>query len=384
MLTWHLTKAPIDIVLVGGGHAHVLALLSFGRVPIAGARVTLIAKEVSAAYSGMLPGFVGGHYELEACQIDLARLCKFAGVRLISGAAVDIDRANRRIITDDGSFVSYDLLSIDVGITPDLRDITGAEEHAIAVKPVSVFAPKWQALEQHALQAGGPRRIAVIGGGAAGVELVLAAHHRFSKTDFAQARASEAFSFTLIAGGEVLPGHNSRAQALARAALANSAIDVIENDLSRAITAHSIELASGRSVAADAVLISTKAMAAPWLAATDLPKDSGGFLATRPTLQLLDDDAVFAVGDCATIIESPRPKAGVFAVRQGAVVAGNLRELAQGRNPCPYVPQTQYLSLISLGKKSAIASRGAFSASGAWAWWLKDRIDRGFVDQFDL
>ena len=373
-----------DIVLVGGGHAHVFVLKSFGMNPEPGVRLTLIAKELAAPYSGMLPGFVAGHYSLDECHIDLVRLAQFAGARVIHGAMCGIDRANKRVLIEGRPPLSYDLLSIDVGITPLLEPITGAAEHAIAVKPVSLFAPKWQALEARVVTNGGPRRIAVVGGGAAGVELVLAARHRFHLLAIKAGIRADAFSFALVAGNALLPSHNARAQALARTALSEAGVELIEGDLALTITAHAVDLASGRSIPADAVLISTKAAAPAWFAATDLPRGSAGFLAARPTLQLLDDDDVFAVGDCAGVAEYPREKSGVFAVRQGPAVAGNLRRRARSEAVKPFVPQQSFLTLVSLGDKRAIAARGPFAAQGAWAWTLKDRIDRAFMDKFNV
>lgn len=373
-----------DIVLLGGGHAHVFVLKAFGMNPMPGVRLTLVAKELAAPYSGMLPGFVAGHYTLDECQIDLVRLARFAGARLIHGSASGIDRKDKRVAIQGRPSIRYDLLSIDVGITPLIDEIEGAATHAIAVKPVSIFAPKWQALESRAIKMDGPRRIVAVGGGAAGVELILAAHHRFRALASGAGIAVDAFSFTLIAGGILLPSHNARAQTLARKALTDANVEIIENDLATRISPDAVALASGRSVAADAVLISTRPAAPAWFAATDLPCDPQGFLAVRPTLQLIDDNDVFAVGDCASVVEHPRAKSGVFAVRQGPIVAGNLRRRAIGDSAKPFVPQKQFLTLLSLGEKRAIAVRGRFAAAGKWAWSWKDRIDRAFMDKFNV
>ena len=380
------SSAPIttDIVLLGGGHAHVFVLKSFGMNPIPGVRLTLIAKELAAPYSGMLPGFVAGHYTLDECQIDLIRLARFAGARVIHGAAIGNNRKDKRVSIEGRPSIRYDLLSIDVGITPLISEIAGAAEQAIAVKPVSVFAPKWQALEARAMSKDGPRRIVAIGGGAAGVELILAAHHRLRGLAPAAGIAPNAFSFALIAGGPLLPSHNARARALARAALAEAHVEIVESDLACQVSARAVTLASGRTVAAGAVLVSTKATAPAWFSNTDLRRDAEGFLAVRPTLQLLDDDAVFAAGDCATVLEYPRPKSGVFAVRQGPKVAANLRRCAEGGLARPFVPQKQFLTLLSLGGKRAIAARGPFAAAGNWAWNWKDKIDRAFIAKFNI
>ena len=373
-----------DIVLLGGGHAHVFVLKAFGMNPMPGVRLTLVAKELDAPYSGMLPGFVAGHYTLDDCQINLVRLARFAGARVIHGAANGIDRKGKRVTIEGRPSIRYDLLSIDIGITPLIDEIEGAATHAIAVKPVSLFAPKWRAFEARAMGKDGARRIVAVGGGAAGVELILAAHHRFRTLASGAGIAGDAFSFALVAGGILLPSHNTRARSLARKALNEADVDIIENDLAARISLDAVALASGRSIAADAVLISTRAAAPAWFAATDLPRDAQGFLAVKSTLQLTDDDDVFALGDCASVVEHPRAKSGVFAVRQGPKVADNLRRRAMGHSATPFVPQTQFLTLLSLGTKRAIAARWSVAAAGHWAWSWKDRIDRAFMDKFNI
>jgi pyridine nucleotide-disulfide oxidoreductase family protein len=351
-------------------------------VPLGGVRLTLVDKELAAQYSGMLPGFVAGHYDREECHINLERLTQFAGATLIHDAAVGIDLTRKRVLVG-GDQLRYDLLSIDVGITPHIDDIEGAREHAIAVKPISNFAAKWQALQDQAMQPAGPRSIVVVGGGAAGVELVLAARHGLLSRAPAAGIDPHAFSFSLITGDILLPTHNALARTLARKPLLAAGVELFENDFATAITSTAVKLRSGQSIAADAVLISTKAAAPRWLAKTGLALDGEGFVATRPTLQVLHDDDVFAVGDCASVLAHPREKSGVFAVRQGPVVAENLRRRALGSQARSFIPQKNFLTLISLGEKRAIAARGPFAAAGHWAWRWKDYIDRSFVNSFN-
>jgi selenide,water dikinase len=377
-------RAPATkhLVLVGGGHAHALVARMLGMDPIPGVDVTLIAKELDAPYSGMLPGLVAGHYRHDDCHIDLVRLAAWCDIRLLHGEVTGVDRISRQVQIKGRPPLGYDLLSIDVGITPSLDGIAGAAEHAIAVKPVNTFAPRWKALEADALRKDGPRRIAVVGSGAAGFELVLSARHALLGKAPAAGIDLDAFSFTLAGGAMLLPSHNAGARRHAHAALARDGIALIEGDPVIAVDAGGMTLASGRMVGADAVMVTTKAAPPAWLAATDLPRDPGGYLAVRPTLQLLDDDDVFAVGDCATVLEHPREKAGVFAVRQGPPLTANLRLRAEGKPALPFVPQRQFLTLLSTGSKHAIAARGPFSLAGNWVWRWKDRIDREFMERF--
>lgn len=370
------------IVLVGGGHSHVFVLASLAMRPEPGVGVTLIAKELDAPYSGMLPGYVAGHYSLDECHIDLVRLAQVAGVRLVHGEVDGIDRTARRVSVKGRVPIAYDVVSIDTGITPYLGNITGADRHAIAVKPVSAFAPKWQALLDRASVKDGPRRFCVIGTGAAGFELVLAMRYRLLGMARAAGIDPASFSFALIGSGTILPTHNARAQRLARAALARRGVTLIESDGAVEIEPNAVVLASGRRLPSDAALVTTKAAPPAWFASSGLPVDPQGFLALRPTLQTLDDDDVFGAGDCATVLDHKREKAGVFAVRQGPPLTENLRRRVRRAPVRPFVPQKQFLTLLALGEKAAIASRGPFAAAGAWAWTWKDHIDRKFMRMF--
>lgn len=378
------SAAVKQIVLIGGGHAHIIVLKAFGIRPEPGVALTLVTREVAAPYSGMLPGFVAGHYTYAQCHIDTRRLAAWAGARLVHGTVTRIDRARRRVEIEGRPPLAYDLVSIDVGITPSLDGIDGAAEHAIAVKPVSTFATRWNELERAALMLNGPRRIVVVGSGAAGFELVLAVRHKLRTSAPAAGIAPDVFSFALVGGEALLPSHCRRARALARKELARQGVTLVEDDRAVRIAPAAVELASGRTIAADATLLATHGAPATWFAVSGLPRDSAGFVAVRPTLQLLDDDDAFAVGDCATVLAHPREKAGVFAVRQGVPLAANLRLRARGMAAKPFTPQRAFLSLLSTGGKHAIASRNGYACAGNLLWRWKDRIDRAFMSGFDV
>ena len=165
-------QAPVeihrDLVLVGGGHAHALALRMLAMRPIEGLRITLISPASHTPYSGMLPGLVAGHYRFEETHIDLSRLCQWAGVRFVAAEVAGLDPARRSLALAGRPAVEYDLLSLDIGSQPELDSVPGAREHAVPVKPVAGLWHRWQDLETR-LAAGGDAnpRIAVVGGGGA-------------------------------------------------------------------------------------------------------------------------------------------------------------------------------------------------------------------------
>ena len=215
------SAAPMakEIVLIGGGHAHVHVLVNLALRPLPGMRVTLIARDLATPYSGMLPGVIAGHYRAEQAHIDLERLSAVTGTRLIHAQANGLDRAGKLVLLAGLPPIAYDLVSIDVGIEPSLSPIEGAAAHAIAVKPIGSFLQKIDILIARACAPDGPRRIVAIGGGAGGVELLLSLRTRLIADAHEAGREAGAFSFTLVTDGEILATHNDRVCAAFRRVL---------------------------------------------------------------------------------------------------------------------------------------------------------------------
>jgi selenide, water dikinase len=364
-----------DLVLVGGGHAHVHVLKSFGMRPMPGVRVTLIARDVETPYSGMLPGYVAGHYTFEECHIDLGRLARFAGARLIRDEAIGLDRDRHSVRCRAHPPIRWDILSVDIGSAPRVDDVPGAAAYAIAVKPIARFAARWEALLARAAEM--PRlRLAVVGGGAGGVELALSAQHRLA------ALCGDAVEVTLVTRDGLLPSHNRRVRRLFAQIFAERGIALVTDREIVRVERESLICADAERIAFDEALWVTEAGAAAWLAETGLPLTAGGFIAIDETLRSTADPRIFAAGDIATMIAHPREKAGVYAVRAGPPLAANLRRALAGERPRRAVPQRRGLALIGTGDGHAVASRGPFAAYGAGPWRLKDWIDRRWMRRY--
>lgn len=367
------------LVLVGGGHAHALALrgLALDREP--GLRITLVAPERHSPYSGMLPGHIAGLYGFEAMHIDLERLAEAAGADFVRARATGFHGAGKRIALDNGESLSFDIASIDIGITPDLDAIDGARAHALAVKPIGSLIPKLEGLIAQARQPDGPRRVLVIGGGAAGTCLAFALLHRLRRE-----AGGHAIDVALATAEEIAPEINAAARFFLRRALRRVGISLHEHSRIAHIGPDGAQTGDGRQLAADAVLVASHARAPAVLAEGDLARTPEGFLAIGEDLRVHGQDAVFAVGDCATMTAHPRPKAGVFAVRQGPALERNIRALVRGAALTPHIPQKDWLMLIATSDGRAIASRGgSFAFAGRLPWLAKDRIDRQFMALFD-
>jgi pyridine nucleotide-disulfide oxidoreductase family protein len=361
-----------SIVLVGAGHAHVEVIRAFGLRPPAGADVTIVTDRLRAPYSGMLPGCIAGDYGVDEIHIDVAALAARSGCQLVEAEAVGVDRAARLVLLKDRPPIPYGLLSINIGVVPDLDGIAGAEAHAVPVKPVASFLRRLAQAEATLADAGRARRIVVIGGGAAGIELAFAFRDRWP-----------AAAITLVAGGGLAPALNGGIRRRASRALGEAGVAVVERDEATAVDADAVTLASGRSLEADAVFVSTAARPPSWLDGTGLPRAADGGIAVRPTLQVSDDPSVFAAGDCATMADHPRPRAGVLAVRQGPVLARNLAAACEGHRFEAYRPQSDVLTILRTGPERAIAGRGRWPAvEGAWVWRWKRWIDQRFMARY--
>ena len=376
-----------DIVLVGGGHSHVGVLKSFGMKPIPGVRLTLICTDMHTPYSGMLPGYVAGHYDYDAVHIDLSRLAAFAGARLYKDEVIGIDRANQKVICKNRPAVPYDQLSINIGSTPQLGGVPGAAEHAVAVKPIQRFNDRWVALVERVKNHAGKTTIAVVGAGAGGVELTLAMQFRLRNELKALGRNPDELSFHIFtATADILPTHNTGVRQRFDAVLAERGVVVHRNaqvkEVSKNARSGRLKASSGEVLDADEIIWVTRAGGAPWLQQTGLALDAEGFIQVQDTLQTVTDPLIYAAGDIASMVNYKLEKAGVFAVRQGKPLTENLRRAVNGTALQAYRPQTTWLALISTGDQYAVASRGWLGFAGAWVWQWKDWIDKRFMRKF--
>ncbi len=361
------------LLLAGGGHAHVHVLAALARAPLAGADVTLVTPFRRQMYSGMLPGWVAGHYALDQIVIPLPALAAAARVRLVESHIVALDAAARRATLADGQVLDYDLLSLDTGPVMDRDLIPGARAHALFLRPVEHFVVLFEQLLARAAKA--PLDLAVVGGGAAGVEVALALAWRLQQM-------GSASRLSLVSGAEgPLAGFAEGVKRPVRRALQARRVTLLPQDCQR-IQDGGLTLAGGTRLACDMPLLAIGTSAPAWLRGSGLALDDRGFVATGPTLQSLSHPEVFAAGDVATRSDAPHPKSGVYAVRAGPPLALNLRRAIAGEALQPYMPQRRTLYLLSTGARHAVASWGRWSTSGRWVWWWKDHIDRGFVARY--
>ncbi|WP_445300553.1 FAD-dependent oxidoreductase [Microcoleus sp. BROC3] len=393
----------------------------FGIKPLPGVRLTLISDVLHAPYSGMLPGHVAGFYNYDECHIDLRSLAEFAGCQILVDRAIAIDLNKNLVICQTRPPVNFDVLSVDIGSTPATLSVPGAAEYAIAAKPVPEFLASWnQLISERQNSPQKPLRVAIVGGGAGGVELALNMQSRLGKEEGfgnglcnglcngfngwglreeGRGKKEEELEIYLFhSGAELMPGHNKRVRRRLKEILISRGIKVhlmekvsaiekqemikIACDSKFPIPNYKISCESGLKLKCDRIFWVTQASAANWIGKSGLATDSNGFMQVNDCLQSVSNPNVFGAGDIAAMVNYPRPKAGVFAVRQGKPLFENLQQFLLGKPLKPFVPQEQYLGLIGTGNKRAIASRGSFMWESALLWYWKDWIDRQFMQKF--
>ena len=373
-----------DLVLIGGGHSHIAVLKMFGMKPVPGVRLTLLTRDIHTPYSGMLPGFIAGHYDFDEAHIDLGPLCRFADARLYHDSAIGIDTENRKILCANRPAVPYDLLSINIGSTPRLSNLGDTENQIVPVKPISNFVSRWEALKQRVLEADKPLRIATVGAGAGGVEITLAIQYALKQLlAEADKSALEPQFHLFFDGPEILPSHNIKVRNYFEKVLKERDVQLYPGNRVEGVSEGKLRREDGLEVPLDEILWVTDAAAASWLGESGLDVDEDGFVKVADSLQTLSHPDIFAAGDVAAVVNHPRPKAGVFAVRQGMPLAKNLRRALVSRDLKPFVPQRLFLSLISSGDKRAVASKGRWFFSGALTWLLKNWIDHRFMRKYN-
>ncbi len=374
---------PRRIVLIGAGHAHLQVIEAWRKRPIPGVELLLLTAFDRAAYSGLIPAVLAGQAALADAVIDLPAFCESAGVTLFVDRATGLDPLNRRIVCAHHPAVEYDVAAINIGSVPRHEHLCQTHRMLVSVKPLTTLIDRlerrlaeWRS--QRLADTADPLRVAVIGGGAGGVELALGLAAKFRR------EGPPARLELITATRRPLEDRPPAVQRLVGQVLLRHGVSLeagtrivgCDEDGPGALIVD-----DGRRLPCDLAIWVTGAAPPPFLARAGLPLAESGFLAVRETLQVEGHDDLFATGDVAELPTSV-PKAGVYAVRQGPILWENLRRWFTGEPPVPYPPQSDFLSLLNCGDGTAILDYRGWALRGRWIRWWKDRIDRRFVARF--
>jgi selenide,water dikinase len=375
------TKRLQEVVLVGGGHSHVQVLKHLAMEPLPDSRLTVVVDRPVAVYSGMVPGFVAGQYRAEELEIDVVPLARRAKARVILAPAIGIDPRAKRIEIEGRPSIPYDVASFDIGSTVVGLELPGIREYALPTRPIGRFVQRVDELVDRARdhQDESPFRVVVVGGGAGGIELLFTLEQRLRSLEV------PASLLLLHNGPRILAGYPDSLLRRALRCADKRGLGIRCDETVVAAERDVVRLESGEQIPYDALIWVTGAVGYPLFRDSLLSTEPRGFVQTRSTLQVEGHDDLFAVGDCATLIDHPRtPKAGVYAVRQGPFITENLRARIEGGKLRRYRPQEDFLTLLNLGDGRALGAKWGFSIEGAWVMKLKDWIDRRFMRRFQV
>lgn len=411
------------LLLVGCGHAHLGVLDSLLRDPWPDVEVVVVAPEPRQYYSGMVPGFLQGQYEVGDPALEVARVVERAGARFVRGRVVQVDGEGRtaemRLGAEDAPWgraaagpgvdggpgppaatdreagrgaagpgeaadgpvetLDFDLASLDVGSVPGGLDRPGVRDRAWTLRPMDRAVALRNRVDELAGAASSSESlgIAVVGAGAGGFEVALALDRR------ARSRGAAPDVTLIDREDEILgEGYAPTVRVRALGILRERGIELLTGEAATAVEPDAVQLQSGAEVAADLVVWTTGAAPPPLLAASSLPLAPDGFFSVDATLRASDGSPVWGAGDCVSMEGHDVPAAGVYAVRQGPVLARNLRAALGSEEPEPYEPQPSFLSLLNTGDDRALLRWKKLVYHGRTAWWLKDWIDRRWVRRY--
>ena len=369
-------KDKHTVVLLGVGHTNAHVLRMWKMNPISDANLVCVSNFPVATYSGMMPGVLAGQYPQESMEIDLVRLCRSAGARLVISEVTGLDVEKQELLFADRPALRFDQLSIGVGSVPTFDGVNiESDENLLAIKPMQTFLQRLDARlasydRKHAV------KVAIVGGGIGSIETAFC----LKKKLLDEGRAHQISLVTRAS--EVGKGLATSTQKVIETQLDAKEIELIKGRAVIGIEQDKLRLDTQKLLDVDVVIWGTGAVAPKLLESLPLEKDERGFIATKPTLQSLSSDTIYAVGDTGTIAGHETDKAGVFAVRQGPVLWRNIQNVLEDRRMAPYEPQSEYLKLINTADGKSIAQRKGRGHYAQWCWWLKDRIDRKFMEMY--
>jgi len=355
-----------NLLIIGGGHAHVAVLASW--IARGGeARATLLTPHPTLLYSGMVPGWIAGEYARDDGVVDIAGLARQAGFELVLDRCTGLDPERRIAFTQSGREIAFDIASIDTGGVGRARAVLGEDERMLDVRPIDAFVEQ---LDARPLA----QRIAVIGGGAGGVELAFALRNRANSGSFPDV--------TQIAGkAGLLPSMAPAVSNRVRAELRRQNIRLIEADAELAETG--LGVGGERLEPVDLIVAALGSAAPQWPKASGLACDEQGFIAVDQYQRSISHPHIYAAGDVAARTDREVAHSGVHAVHTGPVLAANLRAAIVGQIPSQsYTPRPASLYLLSTGNGGAIASYGSVALQGRWVGGLKRWIDKRWIDKY--
>jgi NADH dehydrogenase FAD-containing subunit len=363
------------LVLIGGGHAHMVTLSKLESFISRGYQVTVIQPSNHHYYSGMGPGMLGGTYEPEDIRFATKQLVESKGGRFVKAHASVIDSKEQVVhLVESDEKIKYDVLSCNAGSYVPKDIVEGAGDNVFSAKPIEELNRAKETILKKLSD--GPISIAVIGGGPAAVEIAGNIHQLCKKKALHQPQ------IRLFSGPELMSNGPLRVQKLIRKLLLRKGIEIIAKGYVERVVDGKIVVKNDTTYTADIIFPAIGVKPSKIFSKSGLDIGPDGGLKVNSFLQSTRHANIFGGGDCIYYADQPLGKVGVYAVRQNLVLYNNLMAALEEKPLERFSPGGNYLLIYNLGEGEGVLSKWSFTFSGKIAFIIKDYIDRKFIKVF--
>jgi NADH dehydrogenase FAD-containing subunit len=362
------------VLLVGGGHAHMMTLEALDTFVKKGYEVTVIGPSEYHYYSGMGPGMLGGIYTPEDIRFATRHVVEKQGGKFILGKATHVDPERKRVTTESGDEISYDVVSFNSGSHVPKLDVQGETKNIYTVKPIEKL--KEAQIRIGASLSEKPTRIGVVGGGPSSAEVAG------NVWRFADDLGNYSAEITVFAGSQFMGRFPDGIRKRVLTSLSARGIKIVEGTHVKGIKEGSVILETGEEHDLDFIFLALGVKPSAMFKNSGLPTGPDGGLLVNKFLQSTAYPDIFGGGDCIYFQDQPLDKVGVYAVRENPVILHNLMAQLEGGALQPCDPGGDYLLIFNLGDGTGVFQKKWLTFGGRTAFFIKDHIDRKFMGQF--
>jgi len=363
-----------DLVLVGGGHAHMMTLDNISEFVDQGFRVTVIGPSPFHYYSGMGPGMLGGTYTPDDIRFATKKVVEMQGGIFVQDKAASIDPDQRKVFTQEGKTIAYDVLSLNAGSHVPVDPVVEQGSNIYSVKPIEKLMEAGDKLTSLFAEKEGV--VSIVGGGPSSAE-VAGNVWQLSR----QVNASVP-TIRIFAGRKFMAKFPETIRNKVMSTLAARKIEIIEKGYATSVTPDEIRLDSNEKFVTDFVFMALGVKPSTMFEASGLPVGPDKGLLVNGCLQSVKYPEIFGGGDCIYFRDTPLDKVGVYAVRQNPVLLHNLMAHLKGDELKTFDPGPEYLLIFNLGGSVGVLKKKGLVLKGKIPFMIKDYIDRKFMKEF--